>query len=119
MANQVRQRRVGDRIRAEISDLLTREMSDPRLKLVTITNVLVDRELEHANVWVCRADGDEAEAEVMKALEGARGFLRREVAARVQLRRAPELVFHWDHSPDHAEKMAHILDKLKSEKRDG
>ena len=115
MANQVRQKRVGDRIRAEISDLISREMSDPRLKLVTVTSVLVDRELEHANVWVCRADGDSAEAEVMKALEGAKGFFRREVSRRVQLRRAPELVFHWDHSPDHAEKMAHILDDLKQE----
>lgn len=115
MANQVRQRRVGDRIRAEISDLISKEMSDPRLKLVTVTNVLIDRELEHANVWVCRADGDSAEVEVMKALEGAHKFLRREVSARIQLRRAPELVFHWDHAPDHAEKMAHILDELKKE----
>lgn len=113
MANPVRQKRVGDRIRAEISDLISREMSDPRLKLVTITNVEVDRELAFANVWVCRADGNPAEPEVLKALEGARGFLRREVAARVQLRHAPELIFHWDHAPDHAEKMAHILDELK------
>jgi len=115
MANQVRQKRVADRIRADISDLIVREMSDPRLKLVTVTNVLIDRELEHANVWVCRADGDSAEAEVMKALEGAKAFLRRAVATRVQLRRAPELVFHWDHSPDHAEKMAQLLDGLKRE----
>ena len=113
MANQVRQKRVADRIRAEISDLFARDISDPRLKLVTITNVLIDRELEYANVWVCRADGDPAEAEVMKALERAKGFLRREVAARVQLRRAPELVFPWDHSPDHAERMAHLLDEIK------
>jgi len=115
VANQVRQRRVGDRIRAEISDLISKEMSDPRVKLVTVTNVLIDRELEHANVWVCRADGDSAEAEVLKALNGARGFLRKEVSTRVQLRRAPDLIFHWDHAPDHAEKMAHILDELKKE----
>lgn len=113
MANQVRQKRVGDRIRAELSALIQREMSDPRLKLVTVTNVEVDRELEYANVWVCRADGNAAEVEVLKALEGAKGFLRREIAARVQLRHAPQLVLHWDHAPDHAEKMAHILDDLK------
>src|SRR5262245_5249570 len=113
MANQLRQKRVGDRIRAELSDLLARELADPRLKLVTVTEVSVDRELAYANVWVCRADGDAAEPEVMKALEGAKGFLRREIAARVQLRHAPQLVFHWDHAPDHAERMAHILDELK------
>jgi ribosome-binding factor A len=115
MANQVRQKRVADRIRAEISDLIVREMSDPRLKLVTVTNVIIDRELEHANIWVCRADGDSAQAEVMKALEGAKGFLRKEVSTRVQLRRAPELVFHWDLSPDHAEKMSQLLDEIKRE----
>src|SRR5262245_52551308 len=113
MANQVRQKRVADRIRAEISDLIAREMSDPRLKMVTVTDVSVDRELAYANVWVCRADGNTAEPEVMKALEGAKGLLRREIATRVQLRHAPQLVFHWDRAPDHAEKMAQILDELK------
>ena len=115
MANQVRQKRVADRIRAEIGGLLTREMADPRLKLVTVTDVGVDRELAYANVWVCRADGNAAEKDVMAALEGAKGFLRREIAARVQLRNAPQLVFHWDRAPDHAEKISHILDELKSE----
>lgn len=113
MANQVRQKRVADRIRAEISELIAREMADPRLKLVTVTDVSVDRELAYANVWVCRADGNSAEKEVITALEGAKGFLRREIAARVQLRNAPQLVFHWDRAPDHAEKISHILDELK------
>ena len=63
MANQVRQKRVADRIRAEISELLAREMADPRLKLVTVTDVSVDRELAYASVWVCRPDGDAAEKE--------------------------------------------------------
>lgn len=90
-------------------------MSDPRLQLVTVTNAVVDRELAYANVWVCRADGDSAEEEVMAALEGAKGFLRREIAARIQLRHAPQLVFHWDHAPDHAERMAHILDELRQD----
>jgi len=118
MANPLRQKRVAERIQAEISDLLTREISDPRLKLVTVTDVSIDRELAYANVWVCRADGNAAEPEVLKALEGAKGFLRREIATRVQLRHAPQLVFHWDHAPDHAERMAHILDKLKTDKKD-
>lgn len=118
MANPLRQKRVADRIRAEISDLLRREMADPRLKLVTITDVSIDRELEYANVWVCRADGDPAEKDVMAALEGAKRFLRREVAARVQLRHAPQLIFHWDRAPDHAEKISHILDELKEDRKE-
>ena len=113
MASPVRQKRVADRIRAEIGDLLAREMSDPRLKLVTITDVSIDRELAYASIWVCRADGDAAKKEVLAALEGAKGFLRRELAARVQLRHAPQLVFHWDRAPDHADKIEHMLDEIK------
>jgi ribosome-binding factor A len=113
MAQPIRQRRVADRIRAEISGLLVREMADPRLKLVTVTTVEIDRELAYASVWVCRPDGDAAEAEVIAALEHASGFLRREIAARVQLRSAPQLIFHWDHAPDSAEHLSRILDDLK------
>ncbi len=113
MASSVRQKRVADRIRADMSDLLRREMADPRLKLVTVTDVSIDRELEYANVWVCRPDGDAAEKEVLAALEGAKGFLRREIAARVQLRHAPQFVFHWDRAPDHAAKIEQVLDELK------
>ena len=117
MANAVRQKRVADQIRAEMSDLLLRELSDPRLKLVTITDVNVDRELAYANIWGCRPDGNAAEDDVLKAFEGAKKLIRREIAARVQLRHAPELVFHWDHAPDHAEKISHILDGLKESKK--
>ena len=115
MANSVRQKRVADRIRAEMGDLLIRELSDPRLKLVTVTDVSIDRELEYANIWVCRLDGDNAEEEVLKAFEGAKSYIRREIASRVQLRHAPQLVFHWDHAPDHAEKIAHVLDEIKKD----
>jgi len=115
MASSVRQKRVADRIRAELSNLLQREMADPRLKLVTVTDVSIDRELEYANVWVCRPDGDAARAakEVLAALEGAKGFLRREIATRVQLRHAPQFVFHWDRAPDHAAKIEQLLDEIK------
>lgn len=113
MANSVRQKRVADRIRAELGEMLARELSDPRLKLVTITDVSVDRELAYANIWVCRPDGNVAESDVLSAFERAKGLIRRELAARVQLRNAPQLIFHWDRAPDHAEKIAKVLDHLK------
>lgn len=114
MANQVRQKRVADRIRAEMGTLLLRELSDPRLQLVTVTDVSIDRELAYANIWVCRPDGDEAEEEVLTALDKAKGFIRHELAERVQLRHAPQVVFHWDHAPDHAEKISQVLDEIKA-----
>ncbi len=118
MATNVRRQRVADRIRAELSDLFRREMSDPRLELVTVTDVTVDRELAFANVFVSSAVRGEAatpeerQDEVMAALNGAAGYLRREIGARVRLRSTPQLIFHWDPTPERGEHLAQLLDSL-------
>ena len=113
MPTPLRQKHVADRLRAEISNLIQQEMNDPRLSLVTVTVVTVDRELEHANVFVSTVGDADRRKEVMHVLNGAKGFIRRQVAHRVQLRRTPELIFHWDPSPEKAEQIVHLLDQLK------
>ena len=113
MPSALRQKRVADRLLQEISALLL-GMNDPRLSLVTVTVVNIDRELEHANVFVSTVGDDARRKEVMHVLNGAKGYIRREVSHRVQLRRAPELVFHWDPSPEKVEQISHILDELRS-----
>ena len=112
MPTPIRQKRVADRLLQEISELL-QNMNDPRLKLVTVTVVNIDRELEHANVFVSTVGDEARRKEVMQVLNGARGYIRREVAQRVQLRRAPDLEFHWDPSPEKAEQISQLLDELK------
>jgi ribosome-binding factor A len=114
MPNPIRQKRVADRLQQETS-LLLQEMNDPRLDLVTITQVNIDRELEYANVFVSTVGDEARRKEVMKVLNGARGYIRREIAKRVQLRRAPEINFHWDPTPEKAETIARILDEIKSD----
>jgi ribosome-binding factor A len=124
MATSVRRQRVADRIRAELSELFRREMSDPRLELVTVTDVTVDRELAHANIFVSSAVTGRAETvaerqtEVLAALNGAAGYLRREIGSRVRLRSTPQLVFHWDPTPDRGEHMAQLLDALQGTPQD-
>ena len=113
MASSLRQRRVADRIRAELSDLLRREVADPRLELVTITDAKVDRELAYADVFVSTVGDDERQREVMTALTGAAGFLRREIGARIRLRTTPNLRFHWDPTPQRGEHLAQLLDTLE------
>ena len=111
----IRQKRVADRIQIVIGELLQRRLTDPRLGLLTVTSVNVDRELELANVWVCAADyKDQRRAEVMTVLDNARGFIRRELASRVQMRRTPRLVFHWDFAPDHAARIDKLIDSWES-----
>jgi ribosome-binding factor A len=113
MPSAIRQKRVADRLLQEISGLLL-SMNDPRLSLVTVTVVNIDRELEHANVFVSTVGDEARRKEVMLVLNGAKGYIRREVSHRVQLRRAPEIVFHWDPSPEKAEQISQLLDELKS-----
>jgi ribosome-binding factor A len=114
MTSTVRQKRVADRLQAVISELIQREMNDPRLELVTVTRVIIDRELEYANVFVCTVGDESRQAQVLNVLKGAHGFIRREVGRRVQLRRTPEIIFHWDLAPDKGEQVEQLLDQLRA-----
>jgi ribosome-binding factor A len=114
MPSPLRQKRVADRIQAEISELLLRGMKDPRLALVTVTRVNIDRELEHANVFVSTVGDEARQNEVMRVLEGATGFIRREIGRRVQLRHTPQIMFHWDPGPEKVEHVGRLLDELKT-----
>ena len=115
MTSTLRQKRVADRLQVEISELFQREMNDPRLELVTVTRVIIDRELEYANVFVCTLGDEARQAEVLAILKGAHGFIRREIGRRVKLRRTPEIIFHWDPAPDKGEQVEQLLDRLRAE----
>lgn len=96
----------------ELSELLQREVVDPRLTLITVTDVKVDRELSVANVWVSALEGEQRRKEVLRALKGAAGFLRRELAQRIDLRTMPELKFRWDPTPERSDRLAQLFDEL-------
>jgi ribosome-binding factor A len=110
--SKIRQERTADQIRTILSELLSREISDPRLHDLTVTRVRVDRELQFADVYL-NALGDESrQAEVLGALDKAGGFLRHELAQRTSLRTVPELRFHWDPSLAYADEVDRILNEL-------
>ncbi len=110
-----RTEQIGDLLRAELSDLLRREMQDPRLGFVTITEVFVSADLRNARVNVS-CYGDEAEQkESMRALRGAAGFLRTEIGKRIRLRTTPQLNFQLDHSMEQAERVQRTLKALEPE----
>lgn len=108
----IKQERVSGRIRKILSQLILREVADPRLQGITITDVELDPELLFAKVYVNALGEEEREPEVMIALEHAKGFLRREVAHRVRLRKAPELIFRWDTSLERSERINTLLASL-------
>lgn len=108
----IKQDRMAEKIRSILSELLLREVSDPRLQGVTVTEVSLDAELMFARVYV-NALGDEARKDdVMAGLKSASGFLRREMGKRVRLRNTPELHFHWDTSLEQGERLNQLLDDL-------
>ncbi|HRQ38059.1 MAG TPA: 30S ribosome-binding factor RbfA [Chloroflexota bacterium] len=111
--SKIRQQRTAEQMQQLLSEIFLREMNDPRLQDVTVTEVTIDRELEHADVYV-NALGDESrQPEVMSALSKATGYLRHEVAGRMSLRKAPHLHFHWDPRLRHFQEVEDILDTLE------
>jgi ribosome-binding factor A len=118
MPSQARLQRIADRIREELSELLLRDLSDPRLKSVFVTDVRVDRELSHADVFVSALEGSVRSHEVVQGMASAAGYIRKELAGRVELRAFPRLRFHWDPTPEHADRIERILADLHN-KRSG
>lgn len=114
MANR-RLEQIADLLRAELSELLRREMQDPRLGFVTITDVDVSPDLRNARVRVSILGDDAAQAESLRALKGAAGFLRSEVGKRVRLRTTPQFTFALDHSMEEAEQVQRALRALQPE----
>jgi ribosome-binding factor A len=116
MPSGIRLKRIADRIRLELSELLIREINDPRLQQIYITDVKVDRELAYADVYVSAVEGASRSADVLAGLESASGFLRRALASRVELRTFPRLRFHWDMTPENADRLEQILAELRKRK---
>jgi ribosome-binding factor A len=111
--NSVKRNRMNDRIREILSDLILRDIADPRLQHVTVTDVTLDPELLFASVYV-NALGDESRQEdVIHALKKASGYMRREMGKRIRLRNTPELHFFWDKTLEYGEKMNKLLDGLE------
>ena len=89
------------------------EITDPRLQWVSITDVRVDRELAFANIFVSAMEGSERKDEVLEGLEHAKGFLRKELSGRIVLRAFPRLRFHWDPTPEQAERIEKLIASLQ------
>jgi ribosome-binding factor A len=106
---------IGHQIQVELSDLLLREVRDPRLGFVTITQVNVSADLSVARVNISCFGDEQEQQESLRALKHAAGFLRTAVSKRVRMRTMPQLIFHLDHSMAHAEQVQRTLKALEPE----
>lgn len=115
-----RQGRLGEEIRRIISDLLLRELKDPRLSaMISITAVEVTSDGSYATVYlsVLGLDPNEEKAELqqteaLEALKSAKGFIRKEIGRQVKLRHVPDLIFKIDKSMEYGRHISKIIDGL-------
>ena len=109
---KIKQQRVAEQIRVAVSELLLFEINDPRVQGATVTDVNIDRELQHADIKV-NALGDESrQNEVIEGLTSAHSFIRRELGRRLKLRKVPQIHFHWDHSLQQVLEVENLLNSL-------
>jgi ribosome-binding factor A len=118
MVSKNRARKIADRIAEELAILFQREVRDPRLEGVTVTGVDLDRELAYASVFVSLLDAEDRIPEVLEALEGAQGYLRSMLAARIQLRTFPQLRFRHDPSPARGARVEELLEALEHDENE-
>jgi ribosome-binding factor A len=105
--------RVDSLIRQEISQLLQRQVKDPRLgDFVAVTEVSVSHDLRYAKVFVSCIGSEEVKRDTLSGLAAASGFLRNQLAKRLRLRRIPELSFHWDDSIERGARLLQLIDEV-------
>lgn len=105
--------RIADLILKELAEVLLRRVKDPRLAEITLTKVDVSPDLRNAKVYYSLLGDDQKKAEVAGGLESARGFVKRELGKRLQLRRMPEISFYFDASLEHGSNIDRLLAELK------
>lgn len=115
MPSQLRLQRIADRIQQELSEMLVREVQDPRLSGISITDVKIDRELAYADIYVSAVEGKERSKDVLAGLQRANGFFRHALADRIDLRAFPRLRFHWDMTPERADHIEKLLSSIRTE----
>jgi len=106
---------VADLIQIEISDILLRQVRDPRIGAVTITGAKVSDDLRTARIFFVELGKDQCSEEVKTGLASATGFLRRELGRRLQLRCVPELLFSYDPSFAYGNRIERLISEIHRE----
>jgi ribosome-binding factor A len=110
-----RGQRIADQIQRELSDIIRLEIKDPRVLLVTITDVEVSQDNAHAKVFFTVLGEPAQQEAATRALEHAAGFMRSILAKRIKLRTVPQLHFHYDVSIERGMRLSRLIDEAVGE----
>jgi ribosome-binding factor A len=111
----IRQERIQEQLVQELSEMIRRDLRDPRLGFVTLTGAEITRDLRHAKVFVSIMGDPEAQKQSLKALKSASGMLRGEFARRAHLRVAPELTFELDLGIERGQRIFELLHSVEDD----
>jgi len=106
--------RVSDLLKEEISLLLLREVKDPHVGFITITDVEVSKDLQVAKVYYTIMGDEKETSDSAQALKRVSRFIKRRLGKRLRLRYIPDIIFKYDHSIEYGEKIDHILSHIKN-----
>ena len=121
MATSRRVARVSASIKREVSQMIMNDIKDERVGagMVSVTDVDVAGDLQHAKIFVSIYGTDEAKAETMAGLKASEGYVRRQLGQRMSLRRTPEVTFKEDRSFDLASNVLNVLNQISAERKAG
>ncbi|MEI7431641.1 MAG: 30S ribosome-binding factor RbfA [Betaproteobacteria bacterium] len=106
-----RKERVSEQIRRELADLIRTELKDPRVGMISITDVEVTADYAHAKIFFSSMSGSENLEEIMTGLQKSSGFLRRELGKRISIHMTPQLHFVFDHSLERGADLSKLIQK--------
>jgi ribosome-binding factor A len=111
--------RIAEQIRRDLADLIRTELKDPRVNLVTLTDVEVTADYAHAKVFFTTLVGAERLPEIEAGLQRASGFLRRELGRRIRIHHLPELHFVYDPSVERGTRLSRLIDEAVQDREQG
>jgi ribosome-binding factor A len=108
---QGRMRRVDEAVRAVLSDVISKDLQDPRVGFVTVTGVKTSPDLRHARVYVSVLGDEETRAASLDGLRSAHGFLQGAIATQLTLKHTPSLTFEYDESVDRGMRISRLIEE--------
>ncbi|AYV66052.1 MULTISPECIES: 30S ribosome-binding factor RbfA [Niallia] len=111
----LRPNRVGEQMKKELGEIISRKIKDPRIGFVTVTDVNVTGDLQQATVYISVLGDQEQRENTLKGLAKAKGFIRSEIGQRIRLRKTPEITFEFDESIDYGNRIDTLLHQIAKE----
>lgn len=111
--------RVGEQMKKELGDIISRKIKDPRVGFVTVTDVQVTGDLQQAKVYISVLGDEQQREDTLKGLAKAKGFIRTEIGQRIRLRKTPELIFEFDETMAYGNRINSLIHELHRDEQPG